>query len=213
MSSQQAATYQSADILLVRSLIVDDLLDRAKYSNTNVLYFYCDYADPPSLHPASIYRALLQQMFLRGLMSEDTVKTVVETLRTNVHGLSEQTLLALLCSAVHSCAGLHIVLDGLDECESNRSDAVTDALSRWTTVGQSLVKVLVTCRDEGHLLMKLSNFERLHISSHASAADIQSYVSCVISSRLSSGDLILRSATLKKDIIAILSAKAKGMYV
>ena len=200
-------------MLLVRSLIVDDLLNKANCSTNDVLYFYCDYADPPSLHPANIYRALLQQMFLRGLMNEDTVKSVVETLRTNIHGLSEQKLLGVLCRAVRSSAGLHIVLDGLDECESNGCEAVIDTLRHWITDGQSLVKVLVTCRDEGHLLTKLSNFERLHISSHASAADIQSYVSNVVSSKLSSGDLILRSPTLKKDIIAILSDKAQGMYV
>ena len=200
-------------MLLERSLIVDDLLNKANSSTSDILYFYCDYADPPSLHPANIYRALLQQMFLRGLMSEATVKSVVETLRTNIHGLSEQKLLDVLCGAVRSCAGLHIVVDGLDECESNSCDAFTDTLRRWTTSGQSLVKVLVTCRDEGHLLMKLSNFERLHLSNHASAADIQSYVSNVVSSRLSSGDLILRNPTLKEDIIAILSNKAQGMYV
>ena len=200
-------------MLLERSLIVDDLLNQANSSTNDILYFYCDYADPPSLHPANIYRALLQQMFLRGLMSEATVKSVVETLRTNIHGLSEQKFLDLLRGAVRSCAGLHVVVDGLDECESNACDAVTDTLRRWMTSGQSLVKVLFTCRDEGHLLMKLGSFERLHISSHASAADIQLYVSNAISSRLSSGELILRNPTLKKDIIAILSDKAQGMYV
>ena len=213
MSSQQATAYQLADILLARSMIVDDLLDRNDCPSKNVLYFYCDYADPPSLNPANVYRALLQQMFLRGLMSEDTVKRVVETLRTNVHGLSEQKLLGLLSSAVRSCAGLHLVIDGLDECESNGCEAVIDALCRWMTIEHSFLKVLVTCRDEGHLLMKLNKFERLHISSRASAADIQSYVSHAITSRLSSGDLTLRNPTLKRDIIAILSDKAQGMYV
>ena len=200
-------------MLLARSLIVDDLLDRANCPTKNVLYFYCDYADPPSLHPANIYRALLQQMFLKGLVREDTVKSVIETLRTNIHGLSEHKLLGVLCSAVHSCASLHLVIDGLDECESNGCEAVTDTLCRWLTVAQSLVKVLLTCRDEGHLLMKLSNFKRLHISRHASAADIQSYVFHAVTLRLSSGDLVLRNPALKTDIIAILSDKAQGMYV
>ena len=200
-------------MLLARSLIVDDLLDRADCPAKNVLYFYCDYADPLSLHPNNIYRALLQQMFLRGLMSENAVKSVVETLRSNIHGLSEQKLLGVLGSAVRSCAGLHLVIDGLDECESNGCEAVTDALCRWMTVEQSFLKVLVTCRDEGHLMMKLRKFERLHISSHASAADIQSYVSHAITSKLSSGDLTLRNPTLKRDIIDILSDKAQGMYV
>ena len=198
---------------LTRSLIVDDLLEGANRPTKNVLYFYCDYADPPSLHPANVYRALLQQMFFRGLMTEDTVKSIVETLRINTHGLSEQKIVCLLCSAVRSCAGLHVVIDGLDECERNDHEGVTDTLGRLMTIGHPSVRVLLTCRDEGHLFMKLSSFERLRISSHASAADIQSYVSHSIASRLSSGELTFRSPTLREEIVAKLSGKAQGMYV
>ena len=198
---------------LTRSLIVDDLLEAPNCSTKNALYFYCDYADPPSLHPAAIYRALLQQMFFRGLLSEDTVKSVVETLKVNIHGLSEQKLLGVLCSAVRSCAGLHVVIDGLDECERDGQQTVTNTLYRLRTIGHPFVKVLVTCRDEGHLLTELSSFNRLQVSSHASAADIQSYVSHTIASRLSSGQLTVRDSTLKEEIVAKLSGKAQGMYV
>ena len=197
---------------LTRSLVVDDLLDGANCPIKNVLYFYCDYADPPSLHPANIYRALLQQMFLRGLMSEDTVKSVVETLRCNIHALSEQKLISVLCDVIRSCAGLDFILDGLDECERSDQQAVTSTLHQLMTIRHRYVKVLVTCRDEGHLLTELSDFGRLRVSSHASAADIQSYVSHSIASRLSSGELKFRNPTLREEIVAKLSDKAQGMY-
>ena len=213
VSSQQEDAFQLADMQLTRSLIVDDLLEGPNCSAKNALYFFCDYADPPSLHPASIYRALLQQMFFRGLLNEDTVKSVVETLRNNIHGLSEQKLLDVLCSAVRSCAGLHVVIDGLDECERDGQQAVTNTLFRLMKIGQTTVKVLVTCRDEGHLLTELSSFDRLQVSSHASAADIQSYVSHTIASRLSSGQLTFRNPTLGDEIVSKLSDKAQGMYV
>ena len=197
---------------LKRSLIVDDLLDGANCPTKNVLYFYCDYADPPSLHPANIYQALLQQMFLRGLMSEDTVKGVVETLRCNIHALSEQNLISVLCNVIRSCASLDLILDGLDECERFDQQAVTSTLHQLMTIRHRSVKVLVTCRDEGHLLTELSSFGRLRVSSRASAADIQSYVSHSIASRLSSGELKCRNPTLREEIVAKLSGKAQGMY-
>ena len=200
-------------MLLARSLIVDDLLEGPDRPSKTALYFYCDYADPPSLRPANIYRALLQQMFLRGLVSEDIVKSVVETLRYDIHALSEQKLIGVLCDIIQSCAGLHFVVDGLDECERDSQQAITNTLLRLMTVGQPFVKVLVTCRDEGHLLTELSSFDRLHVSSHASAADIQSFVSHSIASRLSSGELTFRNPTLREEIVAKLSGKAQGMYV
>lgn len=213
MSSKQAPVLQLADMQLTRSLIVDDLLKGPTRPTQNVLYYYCDYADPPSLHPANVYRALLQQMFLRGLMNEVTVKTVVESLRNNIHALSEQKLISVLCEAVQSCAGLHLVVDGLDECERDSQRAITDTLFRSMAIEQPFLKALVTCRDEGHLLTELSSFNRLQISGHASAADIQSYISYSVASKLSSGELTFRNSALKEEIVAKLSDKAQGMYV
>ena len=198
---------------MARSLIVDDLLEGSNCPSKNSLYFYCDYADPPSLRPANVYRAFLQQMFLRELMSEDTVKFVIEMLRYNIHALSEQKLVSVLCDVTQSCAGLHFVVDGLDECERDGQQAVTNTLFRLMTIGNSFVKVFITCRDEGHLLTELSSFDRLQVSSHASAADIQSYISHSIASRISSGELTFRNPTLREEIVAKLSGKAQGMYV
>ena len=200
-------------MLLARSLIIDDLLEGSNCPSNNALYFYCDYADPPSLRPANVYRALLQQMFLRGLMSEDAVKSVIETLRYDIHALSEQKLISVLCDVIQSCAGLYFIVDGLDESERDGQQAVTNTLFRLMTIGQPFVKVLVTCRDEGYLLTELSSFDRLQVSSHASAADIQSYVSHSIASRLSSGELTFRNPTLREEIVDKLSGKAQGMYV
>ena len=216
MSSRELSAnnyLRMTDCELTRSLIIDDLLGRSDCPTENTLFFYCDYADPPSLHPANMYRALLQQLFLKSLMSEATVQSVVETLRTDIHGLSEQKLVSVLCNAIQSCASLHVVVDGLDECERDVQQAVTDILCRLMTIGHPSVKVLVTCRDEGHLLTRLSNFDRLQISSHTSAADIHSYVSHAIASRLSSGDLALRDPNLKDVIVSKLSNNAQGMYV
>ena len=160
-----------------------------------------------------MYRALLQQLFFRGLMSEAIVKSVIETLRANNNGLSEQKLTNLISNAIQYCAGLHIIVDGLDECERDVQQAVTNTFCRLLTVEHPLIKLLFTCRDEGYLLTSLSHFNRLQISHRASAADIQSYISHAIAQSLSSGDLTIRNPALKEEIISKLFDKAQGMYV
>ena len=197
----------------MRSLIVDDHLEKSELAAKNTLYFYCDYADLPTLQPVHMYRALLQQLFFRGLMTESDIKSVVEAYKANTHGLGEQQLTILLKAAIQSCAGLQIVMDGLDECERGVQQAVTDTLCEFLAIGSPLTKVLVTSRDEGYLQTKLDKFDRLPISSEASAADIQSYITCSVGSRLSSGDLTIRSPALKEQIISKLIAKAQGMCV
>ena len=152
-------------------------------------------------------------MFFKGLLSEYIVKNVVEILRVNVNGLSERKLTDLICNAIQSCPGLHVFVDGLDECERSVQLEVTGTFCRLMNIGLPLIKVLITCRDEGHLLTKLDNFSRLQITSHASAADIQSYISHAVTSSLSSGDLTLRNPALKEEIISKLIKKAQGMYV
>ena len=196
-----------------RSLIVDNHLERSTCPTKNALYFYCDYANPPTLQLVHMYRALLQQLFFRGLMSEAMVKNVVEILRFNSNGLSEQRLTNLISNAIQCCAGLHIIVDWLDECERGVQQAVTNTLGRLLTFEHPLIKILFTCRDEGHLLTSLNHFSRLQISHRASAADIQSYISHAIAQSLSSGDLTIRNPVLKEEIISKLVDKAQGMYV
>ena len=146
-------------------------------------------------------------------MTEAIVKVVVETLRVNTNGLNEQILTSMTCNAIQSCSDMHIILDGLDECEKDVQQTVTNTLHRLLRLEHPLVKVLVTCRDEGHLMTKFSNFGRLEISRHASAADIHSYISHAVASNLSSGDLTLRNPALGEEIVSKLLSKAQGMYV
>ena len=192
--------------------MVDDLLKGSTSPTKNALFFHCDYANPPTLQPVHIYRALLQQIFFGGLMTEATVKDVVETFRANVNGLSEHFLVDSICNAIKSCAGASIILDGLDECERGVQQAMTKTLRRLLTIGRSPIKVLITCRDEGYLLATLNDFGRLQISRSAPVADIQSYISHSVATNLASGDLTLRNPDLKEEICSKLMDKAQGMY-
>ena len=146
-------------------------------------------------------------------MTEAVMESVVETLRVNIHGLSEQKLSKLLSTSIQACTCMRFIIDGLDECERDVQQAITDTLCHFSTVGTPLVNVLITCRDEGHLMIKLSKFDRLHISRQNSAADVQSYISHAIASSLSSGSMIIHDPALKEEIISKLVSKAQGMYV
>lgn len=145
-------------------------------------------------------------------MTEAIAKSVVETLQSNVHALSEQRLTDWICAAIQSCESLSVIIDGLDECDRIAQQAVTKTFDRLLTVGRPVVvKILSTCREETDLMTGLTSFDRLHISTLASAADIQSFISHAIKSSLLSGNLILRNRTLEDEIVSKLAEKAQGM--
>ncbi|KAM0801847.1 hypothetical protein BDR22DRAFT_804454 [Usnea florida] len=196
---------------VLTSLIIEDHTKEPGFPTTQAIYFYCDYADLPTLQPVNVYRALLQQLFFKGLLTEDAITTVIKTVKENVHGPKEQILTNLLYAAVQSCAGLRVIVDGLDECERNMQEAITSTLCHLMTLRDTVVKVLVTCRDETHLLARLRGFGRVHISSHASRTDIRSYISHSIESNLASGNLTFQNKALKDEIISRLAEKAQGM--
>ena len=178
---------------------------------TKAIYFYCDYADLPTLQPVNVYRALLQQLFFKDCLTEYAINTVIKTVKENVHGPDEKMLTELLYAAVQSRPGLCLIVDGLDECERNVQETITSTLCHLVTIGNTVVKILMTGRDETHLLSRLRGFGRLQIFSHASRADIRSYISHSIVSRIESGNLTLRNQTLKDEIISRLADKAQGM--
>ena len=196
---------------LTRSLIIEDHIEEPDVPSTKAIYFYCDYADLPTLQPVNVYRALLQQLFFKGLLTEDAINTIVKTVKENVHGPDEKMLTNLLYATIQSCPGLSVIVDGLDECERNVQEAITGTLCHLVTIGDTVVKVLITSRDETYLLARLRGFSRMHISSDASRADIRSYISYSIVSSLASGNLTIQNQALKNEMIARLAEKAQGM--
>ena len=192
---------------------MDDLSIKSGASGPGVLYYYCDYAEPLTLEPTSIYRALLQQMFLQGYLAEDVVEHIIEKLRYNVNGLNEQELTNSLCAAARDGIDIHVVLDGLDEGSRDMQHTVSKLLHRLFHGGRGCVRIIVTCRDEGHLLKDLSDYHHVHVSVGASAADMEYFITNAVAAKISSGDITLRNQALKQDIISRLIEKAQGILV
>ena len=158
-----------------------------------------------------MYRALLKQSFALSLMSESAIEEIVEAFKRAVQEPHEERLNELLLMSVSSCAILHIIIDGLDECERPTQKTILESLRHMKALGQPNINLLVTSRDEDHLLQWLYGFQMLHVSSAATATDIQRYVSNAIQSSLTSGELTLRDPELEQVIVSRLVEKAQGM--
>ena len=193
---------------VLTSSIVDDL--SARYMKS-VLYHYCDYANRATLEPAEVYRTLVQQCFLHGLLSNTNKDRLVRESTLRQSRVSESTLNSILCHTLNDHSRIFVVLDGLDECEKNDQKILLEKIKQFVTLGNGNLKVFITCREEAQVLGSLSDFKKILVSTKSNAEDITNYISTAVSRSRASGELHISDQQLEQEIITSLASKARGM--
>lgn len=178
----------------------------------SIVYFFCDYSDPATLLAVNIYRALLKQLYDNKMMSDQVKKGIFEQCERSSHGPNQHDLANYLSQSIEDCRPLHIMVNGLDECSGKTQDCLSDQVLRWSSVETSVVKVIVTCREEEKPLRLLRTFSNLKFDASILHPDIQAFISKSIESCISSGNLTIKGKDLESLITSKLSKKAQGMY-
>lgn len=177
-----------------------------------MVYFFCDYSDPATLLAVNIYRALLKQLFDDRNMPDHIRHRIIEQCRQSCHGPNEHDLATILSGSIEACHSLRIMIDGLDECSDETQSCLSEQVSQWLNVGNSVVKVIVTSREEEKPLRHLRTFANLKFDVSMLQADIEAFISKSVTSCISRGNLTIRNKNLKELITSKLSEKAQGMY-
>lgn len=200
-------------IIRHRSNLVDHLIGSPSVTPdpSDVVYYYCDYADQRTLHTDHILGSLLKQ-----LLSKHDIPNQIETQLLQIYAggcrsPAENALSDILCSVVTLFSNVYIVLDGLDECEKPVWMAMLRVFEHLETLGHSIVKIFITCVEEGSVSHYLTNYPCLRLSPAVMNEDITSFVTSSVSSKIERGDLRIRNPKLQQDIISELLLKANGM--
>ena len=203
-------------ILSHRSKLIDHLIGHPLTPvspASHVVYYYCDYADQRTLHLDRILGSLLKQLFFNREIPEQVEIQLLEIYAGGTRSPAENSLSTLLCAVIALHPGLHIVLDGLDECEKTVWQAMLKFLKRIETTEQSNVKIFITCVEEGPVSHHIANLACLHFSASSSAEDIKAFVTSEVRSKVEDGQLRIRNPKLQQEIISELITRANGMYV
>lgn len=140
-------------------------------------------------------------------IEEQMLQLYVKEMRTP----EEEEVCTILISVISLSAGLHIILDGLDECEREGLMTILNFLSRLEKLETPALKVVVFCRNEDRAVQSLSHYNQIHISPAALAGDIDAFVGDSVAMRLRSGTLKISNPSLERDLVSELTVKAKGM--
>ena len=177
----------------------------------SIVYFFCDYSDPATLLTSNIHRALLKQLFDKGKLRDRAKQRIVEQSKRSIHGPNEHALATILSESIEACDSLRIIVDGLDESSEETQICISEQISEWSSVGQSTVKVIVTCREEGKPLRHLKSFANLKIRPSILHADIEAFIIKSVKLCISRGNITIKNKDLESLITSKLSEKAQGM--
>ena len=157
--------------------------------------------------------SLLKQILQQGYTNPKTKNDIIFSCDDGIDFPTEEELTDILHRALQ-CSDFFIIIDGLDECERVSRRSLIKFLKHLPQVSNSsVIKVLLTCRDEDPILQSLSQYQRIQVSAATLTSDITSYVKTSVEQRIESGELKISNPALEQEIIAELIAKAQGMFV
>ena len=174
-------------------------------------YFYCDYKDTATQDPVNILGSLAKQLAMHDLHSLARLEEFYDQ-HHKEGGISAvsgaEDLRDLIIEISKPFDNAIIIVDGLDECVSNRSYLV-ELLSSLNSASINRVKTLFAGRDEHDIRSKLQDYATVAIT--ARSCDLRLYVAAELQNRIGKGELVLRNSFLKEYIMGRLVEKADGM--
>ena len=174
-------------------------------------YFYCDYKDPATQEPINILGSLAKQIALRDISAfgvlEEYHRRVSSEGDIN-RSTSAESLRDIILNMTKHLSSTLLVVDGLDECTSNRSEII-ELLSSLSKLSRNDVRTLFASRNEVDIRAGLSDYVEISIA--AKSADIRLYVAAELQRRMDKQLLVLRNPLLKEHIMERLVEKADGM--
>ena len=172
-------------------------------------FFYCDYKDSQTHDPVTIFGELAKQLAVQNeTCLQELERFYIAHLGKD--GLEQSATPAELCSLIQLLAAHFdesmIIVDGLDEISSGRSDATRHLSELSNTRG---IKMILSSRPEVDIKRYLALFTSISIA--ACSADLQLYVASEIEKRISNGRLTISDTSLKEKIMQTLVDGAEGM--
>ena len=178
---------------------------------SDVIYYYCDYADQRSLQFDCILGSLLKQLYLARQIPENIESQLFQLYAARSQSSPEIALANIFCSSVALLSDIYIIFDGLDECDKAVSRALLKTFKQLAATGPTNVKIFMTCVEEGSVAHSLNGFTQVLLSPSVTSADIKAFVQSSVRLKIENGELKIRNSSLEQDIISELVLKANGL--
>ncbi len=187
----------------------------------SLAYFYCarNSAEPERSHPDEIMRCILKQLSFSNV--DQTIQDQVvnryrerkkEARGSRVEPLTNKETVDIILELLQDSSAV-IIIDALDECDPALRHRLFLALSRLIEKSVTPLKVLVSSRDDGDIVHRLTKSPNLYINASDNGKDIQDYVQVQVSQAIDEERLLCGkvSESMREHIVNELTSQAQGM--
>ncbi|RBR20104.1 uncharacterized protein FIESC28_05383 [Fusarium coffeatum] len=196
---------------ILATIIIREALSR-NLPDCGRAFFFCDYKKEGTLSPVNILGAIARQLAIQ----KDDCFVCLENYHADLHperNLSSKPdvdeLRARITQMALSFSQVLIVIDGIDECQEEVRQLLLDSL-RELADSSSNIGIALFSRDEIDIRMRLEKyFESVSIEAHRE--DIAIYVRAEMERRRISGQLMIKTESIKLEIKKELITRAHGM--
>jgi hypothetical protein len=201
-------------------MVIDSLVSPRNQAREDeaVAYFYCNRNEPDRQDPTKIMQAFVKQLSLQspecGLPKPVVAEYDKRSQRGHAAGRLEfRECQELMVTLLNSFRRTTVLIDALDESDLTKRGNFLHALKKIIDTSTSLVKIFISSRDDGDIVLRLNEVPNLFIEARDNRQDIERFVKreltrCIEERTLLSGNV---SSDLKGEVSTVLINKANGM--
>lgn len=191
-----------------------------KRVDSRVAYFFCDDQEERQKSAPSLLRGIIHQLIMA------TPGLIKHAMRPHgAHGSKMLESLSILWDifiAVATdplCDGTYVILDALDECESNSRNDLLQRLSQYSPEADSnapntFLKVLITSRPYRDIDIQLLKHPKIRLKTEIEAANVEADITSFISHKVNElASMCKYGPELKEKVLAKLQTGADGMFL
>ena len=155
--------------------------------------------------------SVLKQLSVAGLVTQDDMDVLLEKYAHTHLTLDEDDMVSVIEQTIHSQPAIHILIDGIDECDESNQDRILDFVGHLVKEAKTPLKCIAFCREEGYAWKLFKVWPCLKIHGELVADDIRLFVDNVVQAKISEDKLHINTDSLKAEVVDTLCAKSDGM--
>ncbi|CAO2655499.1 Nn.00g043020.m01.CDS01 [Neocucurbitaria sp. VM-36] len=205
------------------SVVIDDLVKRFQAGvSPQPIFFYCSRnpAEPARSDPKAILASIARQLSSLKPGSELLGHTVELFKKKEAEGFASGPLqmeetCALIAQLIDEYQQTTIIIDALDEIDPQTRGKLLKALKQILQSSSSLVKIIVTSRNEQDLAFHLQHYPNIEVNLRRNADDIAQFVKTQTEQLILDGELLTDSSSqteMKELIVSSITKHATGMF-
>jgi ankyrin repeat protein len=194
------------------SVVIDRIQAEVASKNEGFAFFYCRKGDEARSQPQSILQSFVRQLSTNANSPEFVqikLREAVKEAREKGTNFRMQQCKEQILASLNIYAKSTLVIDALDECDSDTRDELIEALNSFIQDAEKPVKIFISSRPDPAIATELQDSPNVGIQAGDNQDDIKKYLNIELDKQSKKVAVLKR---MKDEIMSKLLERAQGMF-